>query len=170
MRIYLTGFMGSGKTTVGRKLAKCLNFRFIDLDKAIEQSQQMFISHIFKQFGEEQFRQWETEELMRLSLEKNIVISTGGGTPCFNDNMQVMNQTGLTIYLYMSPAALFSRLKKAKMPRPLIDGKSPDELNQFIVDLMAIREPYYKQSEMTINGLRPELTNLVHSVEEFMKI
>jgi shikimate kinase len=161
MKIFLIGFMGSGKTTLGRKLAKRLDYQSIDLDKSIEFTQQMFIPTIFEQFGEEQFRSWERDELLTIIGNENVVISTGGGTPCFSDNMNLMNSSGITVYLKMSPAALKSRLRKAKLPRPLLENKSSDEVSSIISQLLAEREIFYNQAQISIDGLNPDLNNLI---------
>src|SRR5215217_1973749 len=109
--VFLIGFMGSGKTFVGKKLAQLLKTTFIDLDEVIEKSEEKTISQIFSQNGEEFFRERESHYLKSLSERSNVVIATGGGTPCFHDNMKWMNENGITIYLKAKSEILFDRLK-----------------------------------------------------------
>ena len=119
--IYIIGFMGSGKTTAGKKLASLLGWSFIDLDKRIEEYTGKTIPEIFSQNGEDYFRIIETQLLRNLKSCTKTVISTGGGTPCYIDNMDFMIETGLTIYLKLTPAELKSRLSQSKGERPLIN-------------------------------------------------
>ncbi|WP_291857112.1 shikimate kinase [Marinilabilia sp.] len=156
--IYLTGFMGSGKSTFGRLLARELNCRFVDLDKFIEEQEKMSISEIFSKYGEERFR-----EIERLTVHKSTnlgkaVIATGGGVPCHFDNMEVMNKNGMTIYLKVSAPALTERLMPARAHRPLIAGKSKEELLEFIIHSLEQRAPWYEKSSLTADttGLSPQ--------------
>lgn len=148
-RIFLIGYMGTGKTTAGRCLAKELNMDFYDLDLYIESRFQKTISQIFESEGEERFREIESSMLRELGEFENVVIATGGGTPCFFDNMEYMNQQGKTIYLKASPQALTKRLLECKADkRPLIRGKSETELEAFVTDNLKKREPYYSQAKL----------------------
>jgi shikimate kinase len=158
-RVYLTGFMGSGKTTVGQMLARTLNWQFIDLDQHIEKQQGQSISHIFETKGEEVFRQMEHQALKEVAELSNVIISTGGGTPCFHGNMDLMNQSGLTIYLKLNAEILKDRLMPARKSRPLIAKKSSSELLVFIREKLAEREPWYEQAavkaDATTVGVAP---------------
>lgn len=160
-RVYLTGFMGSGKTTVGQMLARALDWQFIDLDQHIEKQEGQSITDIFKAKGEAGFRQLEHEALKQVSLLSRVIVSTGGGTPCFNGNMELMNQSGLTIYLKLDAKVLRDRLLPARKSRPLIADKSDGELLDFICEKLAEREPYYMQSavkaDATTVGVAPYL-------------
>jgi shikimate kinase len=151
-RIFLIGFMGSGKTTIGKKLAALLPGKFIDLDDVIEEQEAMTISKIFVERGEEYFREIEASCLRGLQMEEHIVVATGGGTPCFHNNMEWMKQQGLTIYLRVRPQVLADRLEKEKEHRPLLQGKSGEDLILFISQKLMEREPFYLQSEVVAEG------------------
>ena len=151
-RIFLIGFMGSGKTTIGKKLAALLPGKFIDLDDIIEEQEGMTISKIFVERGEEYFREKEAFCLRTLEAQENIVIATGGGTPCFHNNMEWMKLQGLTIYLRVRPHVLADRLQKEKDHRPLLLGKSGEELVHFISQKLMEREPFYLQSQLVSEG------------------
>lgn len=145
--IFLLGFMSSGKTKTARKLAKKLGLVHLDIDEEIIKQENKSISEIFEQEGEASFRKLETEVLRKLPLE-NYVISCGGGTPCFFDNMQYMNLHGTTVYLQLSAEKLFSRLSKKKGSRPLIMNLEGDELLEFIGIKLAERKPFYEQAQI----------------------
>lgn len=152
-KIFLIGFMGSGKSTLGKKLAKKLNFLFLDLDQLIEKQEHGTIADIFNKKGEEYFRTLETT-ILKITIDKNqsFVLSLGGGTPCFNNNMELINQSGKSIYLKYNAGILTSRLLTAKQQRPLIAGKNEEELKQFVLDLLTQREPFYNQSKLVVEG------------------
>ena len=165
MRIFLTGFMGSGKTTLGAKLASKLSYPFIDLDKKIEEEAGMSIREYFGLYGENTFRELEKKVLQNAAYPENAVIATGGGAPCFFDNMDWMNKNGVTIYLSMSPKALASRLEKGKDERPLIKDLSRDELVDFIASKLEQRNPFYQQAKYILEG-----SNITAAkVTEFLK-
>jgi shikimate kinase len=128
MRVYLLGYMGSGKTTLGKTLAKKLKFNFTDLDHFIEKDLNKKISSLFETEGEEGFRSIEKNYLHKTASMENTIVSCGGGTPCFFDNIQWMNNNGITIYLKMTVDGLFNRLLHAKEERPLLKKLSNDEL------------------------------------------
>lgn len=150
MRIYLIGYMGCGKSTLGRKLAKYLNLQFIDMDHYIEERNCKSIPRLFAEEGETEFRKKERKALEELSEFTNVVIATGGGAPCFFDNMEVMNKTGQTIYLNIDPRILASRLLKSKTERPLIKGQSREELILFIDETLKKRNEFYQQAKHQI--------------------
>jgi shikimate kinase len=152
-RIFLIGFMGSGKSTLGAQLARRLDYHFVDMDQLIEDTAEMSIPEIFDEHGEEVFRKWEHDILQELCQRENLVVSTGGGVPCHSGMMALMNSNGTTIYLKMSPEALLSRLIKSRTERPLIKGKSEPELLEFITSLLEEREGFYQQSQYTVNGV-----------------
>ncbi|MEJ7560232.1 MAG: shikimate kinase [Pedobacter sp.] len=153
MRIFLIGFMGCGKTTLGRKLAQKMNYSFKDLDHELEAAAGMSVSDYFSANGEEAFRLLEKETLQNRDFPTNCVISTGGGTPCFFDNMEFMNRSGITIYLDMPPAALAKRLEHSKHKRPLIANKDEEQIVAFIKEKIEERNAYYKRSFLTVNGI-----------------
>jgi len=151
MRIFLIGYMGSGKTTVGRPLAKALGLRFVDMDHHITDTHHKNIAQLFEELGEEGFRQLEQKTLQELSTQDNIVIATGGGAPCLFDNMDTMNRSGISIYLQVSPEGLAARLKHGCEKRPLLRGKSPEELLEYIRHTLSLREPYYRKARITVD-------------------
>jgi shikimate kinase len=153
MIIFLTGFMGCGKTTLGRKLAARLNYEFIDLDHVLEAQAGMSIPEYFSKYGEPHFRAMESRVLKTMDYPKHAVVSTGGGLPCFNDHMTWMNRHGHTIYIKLAPKALASRLENGKADRPLLREKHGDELVAFIEEKLTEREPYYMQAHIIADGL-----------------
>lgn len=153
MRIFLTGYMGSGKSTIGRKVAALLGMNFIDLDKYIEERNFKTVPDIFSQKGESAFRLKERQALEEVAQFEEIVVGTGGGAPCFFDNMKLMNDAGITIYLAPDIETLSCRLLKSKTERPLIAGKSKEELFEFIKSALEKRSPFYEQSKIVIRGV-----------------
>jgi len=153
MRIFLIGFMGCGKTTLGKKLAQKMGFSFIDLDHELERATGTTVSEYFSEKGEEAFRSLEKEILNTLPYPTNCIVSTGGGTPCFFDNMEFMNRSGITIYIEMPPAALAKRLEYGKHKRPLIANMDEGEMITFIENKLAERNPFYKRSFLRVNGV-----------------
>jgi shikimate kinase len=149
-RIYLVGFMGSGKSTLGKALANALGWTFNDLDTLFENRFQCSIPEYFKQFGEDDFRNAERQVLQDSFKASNVVFATGGGAPCFFDNMAQMNNYGTSVYLKLPPAALVKRLHGGKHGRPLVAEKNDDELLGFIESKLAEREPFYCQSHLVV--------------------
>jgi shikimate kinase len=152
-RIFLIGFMGSGKSTLGAQLARRVDYQFIDMDHMIEETAEMSIPEIFNEHGEEVFRKWEHDILHELCRREKLVISTGGGAPCHSQLMDLMNTHGTTIYLKLSPEALKTRLIQSRTERPLIMGKSEPELLDFIKSLLEKREKFYKRARHIVDGL-----------------
>lgn len=148
MRIFLIGFMGSGKSHVGRQLAASMGMDFLDLDVQIEKDQQRSIRQIFEQEGEATFRQIEREALHHLVLQENLIVACGGGTPCFFDNMDWMNKQGITIYLQTPVSILVQRLKPEKNHRPLLQNLDDEGLHIFIGAKLAEREPFYLRASV----------------------
>ncbi|MDR1402681.1 MAG: shikimate kinase [Tannerellaceae bacterium] len=151
-RIYLIGYMGAGKTTVGRELAKQMNVSFIDLDHYIEARYHKKIGQLFDENGEAVFRDIECKLLHEVAMFENVVISTGGGVPCFFDNMSYMNQTGITVYLKVSSTELAKRLALARHSRPLLKEFSGKSLNRFIVENLEKREPWYSRASVIFDA------------------
>jgi Shikimate kinase len=152
MRIFLIGFMGCGKSTMGRSLASLLNLTFIDLDTYIESKYFKTVPQIFADEGEDGFRQKEHKALEEVALFNDVIIATGGGAPCFFDNVEVMNSAGHCIFLDVAIDSLVKRLIHSKTERPLIKGKSPDELKTFIEALMQKRRPFYEKAKYILKG------------------
>lgn len=152
MRIYLLGFMGCGKSSLGRRLARRLDYPFVDLDRVVEDQEGQDIPGIFAQKGEDWFRQREQKALHETVSLPRAVIATGGGTPCFFDNMEFMNRHGVTVYLKMSTISLSHRLEYARKKRPLIGELKGEELHQHIRSALEEREPVYMQAHCIIKG------------------
>ncbi|MBX2889389.1 MAG: shikimate kinase [Saprospiraceae bacterium] len=148
--VFLVGFMGSGKTHWGSVLAEHLGCPFLDLDAFIEEGEGRSVSEIFSAEGETVFRVLEREYLRRLVALPPSVVATGGGAPCFSDNMAWMKQHGTTIYLKTSPSVLSSRLQHEKEKRPLLKGVGESELTAEIERRLVPREPFYEQAEIVL--------------------
>lgn len=138
--------MGAGKTTLGKELAKALELEFVDLDHFIQSRYQKTVGEIFAEYGEEGFRKIESNLLKEAGEFENVVISTGGGTPCFFDNMDYMNNCGVTVYLKASPEDLTKRLITCREKRPLIKDKNDEELYSFVIENVKKREPFYSKA------------------------
>ncbi|MDP4267400.1 MAG: shikimate kinase [Bacteroidota bacterium] len=167
MKIFLIGFMGSGKSTIGKRLAKLLDYSFVDMDLQIEKVMGKPVISIFSEDGEDFFRKTESEVLNDLIKGDNIVIATGGGCPCHSDNMKLINQNGISIYFKMAPESLFQRLINARRERPLISSLSQDQLLVYIKNTLNEREEYYLKSNFIVKGesLRAEtLLDLLNPV------
>lgn len=165
MLLFLTGFMGSGKTTLGKRLATLLHYGFVDLDELIEQQTGRSIPDLFLK-GEHGFREIETMVLHSLADADNMVVSTGGGTACFNDNIAWMNSHGITIYIRMSAGSLFHRLSGSKQKRPLLAGKADVELMEYITDTLREREYFYTRSHYTVKGENLDAAALLAEIEK----
>ena len=153
MKIFLIGFMGSGKTTLGRKLASRMGYEFIDLDHKLEQQVELSIAEYFQIFGEDAFRQLESEVLKKTLYPENVVVSTGGGLPCYFDNMDWMKANGKSVYIKLSPKTLADRLETGKEERPLLQDKHGDALVAFIEQKLEEREKFYSQASIIVDGL-----------------
>lgn len=145
--IFLIGYMGSGKTTLGRAYASASQMQFIDLDWFIEERFHKTIQEIFSERGEDGFRKIERNMLHEVGEFENVIIAAGGGTPCFFDNVEFMNQAGDTVFLDVNTEILFRRLKIAKAKRPLIMGMNDEELMTFIELALEKRLPYYERAK-----------------------
>ncbi len=150
-RIILIGYMGAGKTTVGRQLAMNLGLQFYDLDWYIEMRYHTRVADIFAEKGEEGFREIERNMLHEVAEFEDVVVSCGGGTPCFFDNMEYMNSLADTVYLKATPEVLAMHLRMGKVERPLIKGKSDEELLAYIKESLAKREPFYTQAKHVLD-------------------
>ncbi len=152
MRIYLIGFMGSGKTSFGRRLARKLDYDFVDIDQEVESLAGQKVAGVFAERGEEGFRNLECEVLRRTAQSSGVVVATGGGTPCYHNNMDFMLEHGVTVYLKMSPLSLYRRLEMARKERPLLKGLKGEELLQLIENTLSQREGVYNRSHCIIKG------------------
>ncbi len=153
VKIFLIGFMGSGKSTLAKKLANRINYSFLDLDEEIERIEKRSVAEIFEKEGESYFRELETNLLNKLkTFETNQVIALGGGTPCFNNNMELIHQIGFSVYLKYNSGILANRLLNSKTKRPLITNKNQEELKAFIDFLLQEREQFYLKANLIIEG------------------
>ena len=151
MKVFLIGFMGCGKSTKAKQLAGRLNCPVIDLDAVIVEQQGATIAEYFAEHGEAAFRQLESETLRTYPYPPICVVATGGGLPCFFDNMEWMNANGKTVYLQMEPAALVSRLHN-RQKRPLIAHMNDEQLLAFIVQKLEERDPFYTKAQFIVNA------------------
>ncbi|PKP10208.1 MAG: shikimate kinase [Bacteroidetes bacterium HGW-Bacteroidetes-4] len=164
MRIYLLGYMGCGKSTIGKKLAKTLGIPFVDLDDQIEQQSGKTIVDIFEQDGEAIFRKIEQQALHLTFKLEDAVIATGGGTACYADNMDKMRANGVTVYIELPAKVLADRLKNAATKRPLLKDKSEAEQMAFIEEALLVREPYYRRACVIVNGIDLNVKTLLTSL------
>lgn len=144
--------MGCGKSTIGKYVARDMGWEFIDMDSYFEAKHQCTIKEYFAQHGEDGFREAERAVVAELAQRTNVVVATGGGAPCFFNNMEVMNRAGLTIYINVEPHNLAKRLRGAKSERPLIAQKTDDELLGYITDKLQERTPFYRMAHMVVDG------------------
>ena len=151
IRIIIIGYMGAGKTTVGKALSKELGIPFYDLDWYIESRMHKTVAQLFAERGEEGFRKVERNMLHEVAEFEDVVISCGGGTPCFFGNMEYLNQQGETVYLKADPEVLYGHLLMGKTVRPLLVGKSKEELLAFIREQLEKREPFYTKAKHTLD-------------------
>ena len=150
-RVILIGYMGSGKTTVGKALSKETGMMFYDLDWYIESRMRKSVSAIFAEKGEEAFRQMEYNMLHEVVEFEDVIISCGGGTPCFFDNIDYLNRQGEVVYLKATPEVLYRHLLMAKVERPLLKDKTSEELIAYITQHLKEREPYYSKARHTLD-------------------
>ena len=152
VRIFLTGYMGAGKTTLGKAFARKMNVPFVDLDWYIEERFHKTVGELFTERGETGFRELERNMLQAVSEFDHLVSPPGGGPPCFIDNMEFMNRVGKTVFLDVHPDVLFRRLRIAKQQRPILQGKEDDELKAFIIRALEQRAPFYTQAQYIFNA------------------
>jgi len=166
MKVFLVGFMGSGKSTFGKKLANKLNYKFIDLDNYIEDKYNTTIREIFETRSEDYFRKIEHESLLEAIKNNDLVISAGGGTPCYFNNMQIMNDNGLTIYIRQGANCLYHRLNRSKKFRPLIENMTHFQLIEYLETNLEKRKPFYEQAKYNILGKNLRTQQLVSIVNK----
>ena len=165
-RIYIVGYMGAGKTTAARRLAQRLGWEVADTDDLFEAKYKISVCDFFNKYDEALYRKLESEVLKSTESLENFVISTGGGTACYFDNMDWMNQHGLTVFLRISQKAVVDRLVHAKRKRPLAEGKTEEELAAFVEQHYTGRLPFYEQSRITVKAEDLDLDGLVKQIEE----
>ena len=165
MRIVLVGYMGSGKSTVGKKLASKLRFSFYDTDQIIEEQYKISIYNFFEKYEEDVFRKIEYDVLKNILIHNNAVISTGGGTPCFRNNMDIINKNSYSVYIKMQINSIENRLINSKKSRPLLKDISQTNLKAFIEKQLLEREKYYNQANLIIKGEKLDINYLIESLK-----
>ena len=163
IRVFLCGYMGSGKTTLGKALAKEMSLTFIDLDAFIEARQHKRVKEIFADIKEEGFRALERKAILADYDSETVIIALGGGTPCFFDNMEIINKAGISIYLKPTEERLLQRLIIGKHKRPLLQNKSDDEILSVIREQLLWREPYYSKAKLTFDSTELENSKEISS-------
>ena len=157
---FLIGYMCAGKTTIGKQLAQLLKCSFYDLDSIIEHKYNNSIHNIFKIFGEDYFRNIETDVLKELinTKEINAIISCGGGTPCYNNNLELMKNSGIIVYLKVEPQIIVKRINDSDIIRPVVANNSGNNLLDFVTKQLSKREYFYYQADIIAEGvnLMPE--------------
>lgn len=165
MRIYLVGYMGSGKSKVAESLAKLLKYSTVDTDKLVEERVGSTVETIFNTEGQEYFREMEKDVLRQTERFDNIVISTGGGTPCYFDNMRWMKEHGFTVYLEANPGLLFHRLATNRSGRPLISQLDDVELMEQITGHLAVRIPVYRKADLIVEAADIDVKELAAKIK-----
>lgn len=166
MRIFLVGYMGSGKTRTGKLLAKAMNYGFMDMDELFEERYRISIQDFFRKYDEEAFRKLEHQLLAETILRDNVVYSMGGGTPCFFNNMEMLNQYGLTVYIRMPALALFRRLEESKKQRPVLNSMASDELLLHIQSQLTARDPFYSRAAFIIDDINLNINELAQMIKD----
>ncbi len=164
MKVFLIGFMGSGKSVLGRKLANALKHDYYDLDKYIEQKYKMSVNSLFFQFDENIFRNLETKSLEEISSKKSFICSLGGGTPCFNNNLKIIKNSGTSIYLKLDAKTLTNRLINSKTKRPLITNLNEEELLYKVEKMLKERESFYSQADIIVEALNIKADDIINRI------
>ncbi|MDH6535199.1 shikimate kinase [Parabacteroides sp. PM5-20] len=171
-RIFLIGYMGAGKTTVGKELAKQTGLTFIDLDGYIEARFHKTVGQLFQEKGEVVFREIEQKMLQEVAAFEDVLVSTGGGAPCYFDNMEYMNACGKTIYLKVSVEELSKRLEVGKQVRPVLKGRVGEELKLFIEESLQKREGFYKQAHLIFDAelmlTEKDIQSITHELSQWI--
>ena len=165
--IFLVGFMGSGKTTWGKKIANALDMPFVDLDHEIVANIGMTIPEYFEEHGEENFRKLENEYLKKQG-DRLAIISTGGGTPCYYDNMDWINDNGLSLYLYHTSKSIWSRLSQSDVnKRPVLKGLTGNELFEFIDSKLNERAQYYEKAHIKFEQIHTSIEEIIELIKNY---
>ena len=165
-KIYLVGYMGAGKTTTACRLAQRLGWEVADTDALFEENYKISVNDFFNKYDEPLYRKLESEVLKATEGLENVVVSTGGGTACYFDNMEWMNSHGLTVFLRISPQAAVDRVIHSRHKRPLAEGKSEKELTEFVNSHYASRMPFYEQARLTVKSEDLDVEGLLFSIKE----
>ena len=146
-----------------------MNLEYIDTDHIFESKYNITVTHFFEKYGEELFRKFEHKILLETIEKDNVIISTGGGLPCFHKNMELIKQNGISIYLNMSPISIIHRINNSKKKRPLLKNKSPEELQTYVETLLKQREIFYNQASLTIKGESPNIKEIQEEILSITK-
>jgi shikimate kinase len=166
MRIFIIGYMGSGKSTFGPKLARVMDFPFYDLDDLFEARYKISIHDFFRKYGEKYFREIEHALLSEYTDQDDFILATGGGTPCYHQNIDLMNQKGITIYLKVSEDTLLKRLKESPRKRPILQTFNNEGYEQEIMEHIRFRESYYNQAQLTLDGNSLKATDAANRIRK----
>ena len=169
MKIYFVGYMFSGKSSVGKKIAKAMGFDFYDLDTLFERKYKISIADFFSRYDEAAFRKLEHEVLLSTKGYDNCVIATGGGTPCFEGNMDFILENGLSVYLKSSVKTILNRRSTSKRVRPILANKSDDEALLFVERQLAEREPFYQKADLTIKAESVDIEEVIQAIQSIKK-
>lgn len=167
-RIYIVGYMGAGKTTAARRLAQRMGWEVVDTDALFEEKYKISVNDFFNKYDEPLYRKLESEVLKATESLDHVVVSTGGGTACFFDNMDWMNQHGLTVFLRISPQAAVDRVIHSRHKRPLVEGKSEEELTEFVSQHYASRMPFYEQARITAKSEDFDIESLMEAIKDIL--
>ena len=173
--VFLIGYMGCGKTTLGEELARQMDCRFIDLDEFIEECQGMTVVEIFDKMGENRFRELETEALREVSAMSDVIVACGGGTPCYGDNMALMNELGTTVWLTTSPERITARLllPEEKCKRPKINTLPDESVLPLVEKELQARTPHYQQCQLHFDSTdietAPATRRTAHRLTQILK-
>ena len=168
-RIYMIGYMGAGKSGVAKRLAAKIGWQSCDTDAMFEEKYHITINDFFAKYGQDLFRRLEAEILRSTAQMDKVVVATGGGTPCFFDNMSFMNENGLTVFLSMSAKSAAIRLSQTKKKRPLTKGLSGDELLSFVEQQYEQRLPFYTQAQMTFKAENCDIEGMAETISDTLK-
>jgi shikimate kinase len=169
VNIYLTGFMGSGKSTAGKRVAALLRWRFEDIDRLVERKEGMKVSEIFSARGEEYFRSAESDALREVSARTRTVVACGGGTPCSQANLSIMKSTGIVVYLRLPVEILVSRLRRHGNDRPLVSNADPAEMTGRVSTLLAERSHWYEQADLIIDTAVTDEEEMTSQIAEMVR-
>ncbi len=167
-RIYIVGYMGAGKTTAARRLAQRMGWDVVDTDALFEEKYKISVNDFFNKYDEPLYRKLESEVLKATESLDHVVVSTGGGTACFFDNMDWMNQHGLTVFLRISPQAAVDRVIHSRHKRPLVEGKSEEELTEFVNQHYASRLPFYEQARIAAKSEDFDIESLMEAIKDIL--
>ena len=167
-RIYIVGYMGAGKTTAARRLAQRMGWEVVDTDALFEEKYKISVNDFFNKYDEPLYRKLESEVLKATESLDHVVVSTGGGTACFFDNMDWMNQHGLTVFLRISPQAAVDRVIHSRHKRPLVEGKSEEELTEFVSQHYASSLPFYEQARITAKSEDFDIERLMEAIKDIL--